>query len=61
MLPDAVANALSTARIGSLRTLAVDVDEQNGDTIDSAGDKLALPDLIKLDHCPPIAHLASSR
>jgi len=28
MLPDAVANALSTARVGSLRTLAVDVDEQ---------------------------------
>ena len=41
--------------------VAVDVDEQNGDTIDLAGDKLTLPDLIKLDHFPPIAHLVSLR
>jgi hypothetical protein len=26
-----------------------------------AGDKLALPDILALDHCLPIAHLVSSR
>src|SRR5262249_12074673 len=40
--------------------VAVDIDEQNGDTIDLPTDKIAFPDLIKLDHCPPIAHLVSS-
>jgi len=40
--------------------VAVDVDEQNGDAIDLAGNQIALPDLIKLDHRLPIVHVVSS-
>src|SRR6516162_7314397 len=41
--------------------VAIDIDEQNGNTADLAADKLALPDFINLDRRLPITHLTSLR